>query len=204
MKRWGVVVGLALFGLAVTGSALAYEDKSITASTHAGVVASGSVTYDVWSSIPLPTGVTTSSLSALAVSPVDAYTIFLGASQGLFKSVNAGQSWTRVATGTVDSYAFDVQIASSNAQRLYVNSWSLYRSDNGGASWSPLPSPPSNCGMTIAPSNANRVYVRACNGGGTGPALFRSDDGVRPGSRRRWPSLNPSMRSPLRPPSRMC
>lgn len=132
--------------------------------------------YYQWTLLDLPTGITTSTVSSFSVNPVDAYSAFLTTWGGAYKTGDAGQTWTVVATATL-SYPSAVVFAPGNPQRLYAPSWGgLYRSDDGGGSWNRLSAPPTNCGLTVAPSNADRLYARSC-GWNDGPALYRSDDG---------------------------
>ncbi len=128
-----------------------------------------------WEPVNLPAGVSMNQVNGLAVHPTDAAIAFLAASNGLYQTTDAGQSWTPVAA-SLFTYVNAVNFAPSNPQQVYLQSWGLYRSDNGGNTWTPIASSPSNCGLTVAPSDANRLYARSC--GGTGePAVYRSTDG---------------------------
>lgn len=135
-----------------------------------------------WEQVTLPISVTIDAVNDLAVHPLDACTIFLGTSVGLYKSPDAGQSWISVAPAVFGN-VFEIAIAPSDPQRLYARAGSflweqtLYRSNDGGVTWDPILSPPSNCGLSVAPSNSNRLYTRKCKDWGDTPSLFRSDDG---------------------------
>jgi hypothetical protein len=128
-----------------------------------------------WEPLTLPTGVSVNEVANLAISPTNAYVAFLATTKGLYRTTNAGQTWSRIASSTF-SYVAEVVIASNNPQRLYARSDKLYRSDNGGDTWNLIESPPSLCGLSIAPSNTEIIYARSC-GGSSGPAVFRSNNG---------------------------
>lgn len=128
-----------------------------------------------WESVPLPTNVTTATIHSLVVNPTDATKAFLATTQGLFETVNAGETWQRVNPDFFADVA-EVVMASDNPARIYVRAQDFYRSDDGGATWAKLNFPPSICGLTVAPSQAELLYARRCNVA-TEPPLFRSSDG---------------------------
>jgi len=173
MKRFGLILLFTVPLMAAGVVALAGPGRERPATAAAGQAAA---TIYEWAPIPFPTGVTTGTPGSLAVHPTQAYTAYLATWAGLYQTTDAGQSWSRVATDTL-GLIFHFAIAPGNPQRLYAVSWnsSLYRSDSGGSSWSLVASPPSICGLAVAPSNASRVYARGC-GGNHAPAVFRSDD----------------------------
>jgi len=64
---------------------------------------------------------------------------------GIFKTTDAGLTWTRKNDGPLYSmssnfgwYFGQIRVSPSNANRIYVMGVSLYRSDNGGNSWTDL------------------------------------------------------------------
>ena len=66
-----------------------------------------------------------------------------GPGSGIYKSLDAGQTWNKIHTGLPDMMGkVSVCVSPSNAQRLYANieaegeKGGVYRSDNGGKSWS--------------------------------------------------------------------
>jgi hypothetical protein len=134
-------------------------------------------TSRVWEPVTPPTGVLTYHVSSLAVDPHDAHRILLSAHvpPGLYRSEDAGQTWTAVTTGHF-GYVSQVLMAPSQPQRLYVQAWELYRSDDDGATWALLGSAPRNCGLAVAPSDPDRLYARRCYGQ-EGPAVYSSIDG---------------------------
>ena len=189
MKRlhvllWGIAHLLAAFFLTAGVNRLAAapdrgQRPFVEPRTLAAPFAATDFTATVyqWEPIVFPTGVTTDTPSDLAVHPTNADIAFLSTWNGLYKTIDAGQSWTQIATTTL-SYVPSFALAASNPSRLYASSWSssFYRSDNGGGLWTQYSSPPSICGLSVAPSDQNRVYARSC-GSTNEPALYRSDNG---------------------------
>ncbi|NTW04463.1 MAG: hypothetical protein HGA19_24900 [Oscillochloris sp.] len=150
-------MSICLLGSAATATPIAAASNSYT-----------------WESIHLPTGVALHVVNDLAIDPDDATIIWLSTNTGLYRSTNAGTSWSPVAPSTL-SYVRKVIIAPSNTQRIFAISWSVYRSEDGGSTWSAISAPASTCDLVVAPSNAERVYARVCASGQ--PTLARSDDG---------------------------
>lgn len=115
-------------------------------------------------------------ITSLAVDPADDQTIFIGAaSGGVFKTTNGGQDWIPVFDRAASLSIGDLAIAPSNSQILYVGTGEanagggslaydgagIYKSTNGGNSWTALGL--ENSGSTgkviIHPQDPQRVYV---------------------------------------------
>jgi photosystem II stability/assembly factor-like uncharacterized protein len=120
--------------------------------------------------------------------------IFGDARNGVYKSTNGGGSWTKLAGGlpTTNVGRITLAVAPSNPQRLYASiaqvsdaggggaeTLGVYRSDNGGASWSSAG--PGNyqatygwylCTSVVSPTSPDTVLVggltchRSTNAGG--------------------------------------
>jgi photosystem II stability/assembly factor-like uncharacterized protein/uncharacterized protein YkwD len=172
MRRARLLVYTLLF---IVFSATPASDGSVVASALPSLPTepTAPVLYQ-WEALALPVNLADAPMTALAVDPADAETVYLATWAGLYKTTTAGQSWRRLAAETL-SYVPAMALAQSNPQLSFAASWgpALYRSQDGGENWTPIPAPPSVCGIYIAPSDANRIYVRGCSGG---PAIFRSDD----------------------------
>ena len=125
-----------------------------------------------WESIPLPAGITTGTITSLAVHPLDAYSIFLATSAGLFQSHDGGVQWSRVASTTLNN-VIDVAISTADPERVFAQSFNLYRSDNGGETWQNLGLQPGRCGLALAASDPDWLYSRRC---GAGVAVYRSEN----------------------------
>ena len=132
-----------------------------------------------WETIALPAELSLDQLYHVAISPDNADTLVLATNNGLYRSTNAGDDWTRLAPELFDGPVTEVTFAPNDAQRLFARiwHWAMHRSDDGGTQWIAVTLPPSPCGMTVAPTDANRLYARSCGGDNTRPALYRSDDG---------------------------
>jgi photosystem II stability/assembly factor-like uncharacterized protein len=130
---------------------------------------------DEWQPLALPTAVTTATIHSLIVHPQDAAIIYLATEQGLYRSNNAGTSWSRF-DNLGDRPIFEVVQAETDPQRLYIRSWKPYRSADGGATWQEFTTPAHACGFAVAPSQADRLYARRCAPTDL-PPVIRSDDG---------------------------
>ena len=117
-------------------------------------------------------------INSVAVDPTNPSILYAGAQiAGLWKSTNAGQTWSPVNngyTGDIASFFFVDPFAHLT---LYVGSNAgVFQSVNGGANWAPrnngLPAG-GIVAMTVDPANSSRLYV-AVNAPGGG--VFRSTD----------------------------
>jgi photosystem II stability/assembly factor-like uncharacterized protein len=152
-------------------------------------------------------------IGRIAVDPRDpkvAYVAVLGhayasnPTRGLYRTADAGRTWTRVLSENDDTGAIEVVIDPANPDIVLAAMWQtrrppwnvyppsngpgsgLFRSEDGGRHWSKiansgLPSAVGRIGVAFAPSRAGRVYaiVDAKEGG-----LYRSEDGGRSWSHR--------------------
>jgi photosystem II stability/assembly factor-like uncharacterized protein len=112
--------------------------------------------------------------SFIAVDPNNASVLYTGGSFGIYKSTNAGDSWTSASTGLSASGASGISIDRFDSNHLltWVNS-SAYESTNGGASWTPLTTTPGRQSLLLAfdPSTPGRIYNSSSD------AVERSNDG---------------------------
>ncbi len=124
-----------------------------------------------------------------------------GGERGLYKTTNGGKTWTRVLEGANDTTgAVDVQLDPTSSNVVYATMWDrirepdrrlytgvgsgAFKSTDGGKTWARIggPSLASNpllgrLGITVAPSDPNRVYILASTEAGLTAGLYRSDDG---------------------------
>jgi photosystem II stability/assembly factor-like uncharacterized protein len=121
---------------------------------------------------------------SLVIDPANPSVLYTGAFDGVYKSVNGGQTWAPV---NFRSPAIAVAINPRNSQVLYAQtrsytadnvSESVFVSVDGGANWRPAPlgSFPRlpmqvAAALTVDPNNPSAVYVLTVRG------LFRSLDG---------------------------
>ena len=117
--------------------------------------------------------------------------------RGVFRSRDGGNTWERVLYVSPQAGAADLIIDRTNPNVLYASLWQvyrkawkmwgggpdsgLYRSDDGGDTWTELTENPGmpegpigKIGVTVSPANPDRVWaiVEAPEGG-----VFRSEDG---------------------------
>ena len=135
--------------------------------------------------------------TAVAGVPEQPYTFYLGTSGGLWKTVNAGQSWTSVTDGQIEVGSIGaVAVAPSDANVVYLGTGQaclrgnvsagvgLYKSTDGGRTWlhSGLRDVGQIARVRVDPRDASLVYV-ASVGHAFGPnperGVFRSRDGGR-------------------------
>ncbi len=117
----------------------------------------------------------------VAADPANANNPWAGGPDALYKSVNAGGSWTKTSLldGSVRSFGFDAKTPST----LYAGTYlSLYRSTDSGATWTMPTNVTGGFGqfgtvnaIVVDPSNSRNVYAGTANGDTYG--FFRSTDG---------------------------
>ena len=168
-------VGAFVTKLDPTGSSLIYS--TFVSGTEPGVVTTGS-SFTVANAIAVDTsgnahvtGLTTASDFPL-VNP-------LKTSGTLFKTTNAGSSWSNNNTGLTESLNA-LAVAPGNPNVIYAgNSSGFYRSTDAGASWTRTsPGLPSVDSIAIDPTNSSIVYAGAIG-------LFKTTDGGN-----NWTTLN--------------
>ncbi|MCZ6918218.1 MAG: hypothetical protein O7I93_15700, partial [Gemmatimonadetes bacterium] len=116
------------------------------------------------------------------------------AERGVFKTTDAGESWTKVLYIDEDTGCSDLDIDLSNPRNLYAGMWTfrrrpwrfddggretaLYISRDGGDSWNKVTTTPdepmARIGISVAQSRPNIVYM--ITEYPTAGTLFRSDD----------------------------
>jgi photosystem II stability/assembly factor-like uncharacterized protein len=127
-------------------------------------------------------------IQKIIINPLNTSTIFAATSEGVYKSTDAGGSWT---LSNPVLMAMDVVISSSDTTILISSHGNLnsspnpglYMSFDAGGSWSKIDGglPASNFGRTalaISPSNPSYVYAGISNGAtSTAIGLYRSTNG---------------------------
>ena len=153
------------------------------ASTAGGIYKStdGGVTWNITGLVsnavavavdPLNSSIVYASIGPTVVSPIAG----LGDRLGVFKSSDAGATWTAINTGLPSGwFAVNLTVDPSVRDRIYgvgSSSTGIYRSDDGGNHWtalgSGLPNSPINA-LALDPTNSSTVYVAPSAGG-----LYRS------------------------------
>ncbi len=115
-------------------------------------------------------------LSVCASSPNVVYAIYCnhpGRFMGVYKSTDYGESWTRTNDSILDGflggfgwYFGNLRVDPTNPNRVFVMGVDLYRSTNGGSSWSEVGYSVhvDHHAMFISPMEPNRIYL-GCDGG---------------------------------------
>ena len=129
-------------------------------------------------------------VSAGIVDPSDANTYYFGTpGGGIWKSRNAGQTWTPIFDQTGVASIGAMAIAPSNPQVLYAGTGEetpgdgVYKSTDGGTSWTNIGLRETHYigSIVISPTNPDEVIVGAIGDRTPGPdrGVFRSTDGGR-------------------------
>jgi len=114
-------------------------------------------------------------VNRLIMDPTNINTLYAATSVGLYKTTNAGSSWTSL-TGT--NYV-DLVFKPGTASTLYASNWSgdIYRSTNSGASFSSVYTTGNDrVELAVTANNSNVVYALMENGGGLG-GVYKSTNG---------------------------
>ena len=128
-------------------------------------------------------------VNALAAHPTDPNTLWvIVGDTGVYKTTNGGANWvlsngTNGTAITVEGWFTNIRVAKNDGNRLYATngpSQKLYRSSDGGASWSLVKSGPVDEPYGVAfqpewlhvdPANKDRVFI------GTPASIYRSTNG---------------------------
>lgn len=136
-------------------------------------------------------------ITSLAVSPVDDRIIYVGAaSGGVFKTIDGGENWMPIFDRAVSLSIGDLAVAPADAQTIFVGTGEanagggslaydgagLYKSNDGGVSWSAmgLEQTGSTGKIVIHPEQSDRIYVATMGSlfaNDTNRGLYRSKDG---------------------------
>lgn len=100
----------------------------------------------------------------ISINPINPNIILTATSGGIYRSTNAGFSWSKTSTF---SEAWDVAINPSNPNIAFAGANGIYKSTDGGVSWNQLtngiPTSTSRLVLAIAPSLPTTVYVLISN-----------------------------------------
>lgn len=118
----------------------------------------------------------------LVMQPGNPEVMLAATSAGLYRSANAGQTWSVVQTGDF----VDIEFNPANPSIQYASTKNaVFRSVNAGASWSVistnagLPTGETRVALAVSPANPDYLYVFAgpADGDGIFKGLYRSVDG---------------------------
>jgi photosystem II stability/assembly factor-like uncharacterized protein len=116
-------------------------------------------------------------ITAIAVDPKNPNNVYVGATHGVFKSTNGGDSWINVLNpGRAVFDAAIVVIDPQTPSIVYIDSNDgRYKSTDGGANWTKLTQDNPSVrlyALAFNPSNPSILY-----GGSSGEGIFKSVDG---------------------------
>lgn len=121
----------------------------------------------------------TASIHCLVIHPTNPNVLFAGTGTGLFKSNDAGNSWVKVLNAKVN----DIEFKPGNPNVMFAAGSSLYRSINGGQTFSTVTSGAPGSGasriaVAVTPADTNYVYLLAGSSNGQGlMGVYRSVNG---------------------------
>jgi photosystem II stability/assembly factor-like uncharacterized protein len=111
-------------------------------------------------------GITSQATSTFASKPGDHSTVIVGTGEyyqrggtGLWRTTNAGTTWTNIPTNPSPSAYFRIRYTPGNLNRIHAaTSNGYFRSDDGGLSWTQRFAGVIS-DLAINPSNTNQVYI---------------------------------------------
>ena len=115
-------------------------------------------------------------VNRLLIDPADPDVVYAGTTQGVFKTLNKGEAWSRLATELGELYVSSLVLEPGNGQHLYMGtSQGIFQSRDGGQTWKATNEGLANLNIraiSMDPQNARILYT-----GTNGSGLFRSQDG---------------------------
>ncbi|MGZ4816324.1 MAG: WD40/YVTN/BNR-like repeat-containing protein [Terriglobales bacterium] len=144
-----------------------------------------------WHELP---GIHGKSVRALAIAPSESNVVVAGALDGVYRSADAGQTWTKITPPdnpelkNFESVAIDPR----SSQVVYAGTWHLpWKTDDGGKTWSNIKTgiidDSDVFSIIVDNQSPNTVYVSACSGiykSDTAGATFRKVQGIPFSARR--------------------
>lgn len=116
----------------------------------------------------------------ILIHPTNNQILWCATSSGVFRSINAGTSWSRVQTG--DFSQGSIRLKPSDPNTVYIISDTrFFRSTNSGATFtqisSGLPTTSGRMLLDVTPANANYVYILSADTSGDFQGIYKSTDG---------------------------
>ena len=115
-------------------------------------------------------------VNRLLIDPADPDVVYAGTTQGVFKTLNKGEAWSRLAVELGELYVSSLVLEPGNGQHLYMGtSQGIFQSRDGGQTWTATNEGLANLNIRAIAMDPrdSRVLYAGTNGGG----LFRSRDG---------------------------
>ncbi len=102
--------------------------------------------------------------------------VYAGTTQGVFKTLNKGEAWSRLAVDLGELYVSSLVLEPGNGQHLYMGtSTGIFQSRDGGQTWKATNDGLDNLNIrsiAMDPNDSQVLYA-----GTNGSGLFRSQDG---------------------------
>jgi hypothetical protein len=113
------------------------------------------------------------------IHPTSTNIVYAACTNGIWRSINSGASWTQVHSGSKE----DIEFKPDNTNIMYATGNDVFRSIDGGLSWTNLGTAEgiTNTGRTlvaVSAANPNYVYVCQANGSSFGRMYKSTDAGV--------------------------
>ena len=137
-----------------------------------------------WAQTSLSYSITQSKhISRLLLDNSNPTTIFATSSDGIWRTQNAGSTWSLVKPGVF----YDIQFNAAGTNTLYATSDSVYKSIDGGSTWKSIPSSPTfsvtygtRVLISVTAANPNYLFImdnnymayKSVNGGATWTNIF--------------------------------
>ncbi len=101
-------------------------------------------------------------VTPLVMHPTNHDTIY-GGWQGIYRSSNGGVNWLAIYPGSKTGTLVNLSISQSNPQYIYGSSgWLLFRTSNGGTSWSIDTVKSEITSIFVSPTNPEKIWI-TCN-----------------------------------------
>ena len=106
---------------------------------------------------------TTGFAYTLEIDPNNSNIVYVGGDGGIYKTTNAGTSWSGASTG-ITGIVYDMAINPENTSTLYAATANgIYRTTNSGTSWAYSGCSSANA-VIIDPSDPNTIYAGTSSG----------------------------------------
>jgi hypothetical protein len=118
-------------------------------------------------------------IGRLIMDPSNSSILFASTREGIYKTINAGSSWTLVYSSA--KFINDMKFKPGNSQIIYAcNSGGtpvIIKSINGGTNWSPIytyTSSESRCELGVTAANPEMIYALVCTSSRTLNGIYQS------------------------------
>ncbi len=116
------------------------------------------------------------SVKVLAIDPIAPTTLYAGTDGGIFKTTNAGTTWSSINAGLTNTLVRALAIHPTTPTTIYAGTYGggIFKSTDGGANWTPVNSDLTQTGvyaLAIDPTSPTTLYA------GTGGGIFKTTSG---------------------------